>query len=43
MEILAPPDDDARHAIEQRLADILDAVHAGDLHRLASYHLDSPK
>jgi ketosteroid isomerase-like protein len=40
---MAKPDDDARRAIERRLADILDAVHAGDLQRLAGYHLDSPK
>jgi hypothetical protein len=40
---MAKPDDDARRAIEHRLADILDAAHAGDLQRLASSHLDSPK
>ena len=43
MEFKAKHDDDASRAIERRLADILDAVHAGDLERLASYHLDSPK
>jgi ketosteroid isomerase-like protein len=43
VEIMAPSDDDARRAITHRLADILDAVHAGDLQRLAGYHLDSPK
>ncbi len=43
MEIMAQSDDDARRAIEQRLVDILDAVHAGDLQRLAQYHLDSPR
>jgi ketosteroid isomerase-like protein len=43
VEIMAQSDDDARRAIGQRLVDILDAVHAGDLQRLANYHLDSPK
>ena len=43
MEIMASTDGDARRAIERRLVDILDAVHAGDLRRLAGYHLDSPK
>jgi hypothetical protein len=32
-----------RRAIEHRLADISAAAHAGDLQRLASSHLDSPK
>ncbi|MFD2091452.1 nuclear transport factor 2 family protein [Blastococcus deserti] len=43
MESKAQRDDDARRAIEHRLVDILDAVHAGDVQRLASYHLDSPR
>ena len=43
MDVLAQSDAAACRAIESRLADILDAVHAGDLRRLAGYHLDSPK
>ncbi len=42
MDVLAQPYDVECRAIERRLADILDAVHAGDLERLAGYHLDSP-
>jgi ketosteroid isomerase-like protein len=37
------PDDMARRAIERRLDEILAAVHAVDMERLAGYHLDSPK
>lgn len=43
MDVIAQPFDDAVRAIEGRLADILGAVHAGDLERLASYHLYGPK
>lgn len=43
MDVVTQPFDGARRAIERRLADILDAVQAGDLERLTSYHLDSPK
>jgi ketosteroid isomerase-like protein len=43
MDVIAQPYEDACRAIEHRLADILDAVHADDLERLAGYHLDSPK
>jgi ketosteroid isomerase-like protein len=43
VNVIAQSDDEACGAIGRRLADILDAVHAGDLERLAGYHLDSPK
>ena len=43
MDAIGKPYDEVRGAVERRLADILDAVHAGDLERLAGYHLDSPK
>jgi hypothetical protein len=43
VDVIAQPYDDACRAIESRLADILDAVHAGNLERLTSYHLASPK
>jgi hypothetical protein len=41
--IVGQSDDDARRAIERRLADVQDAVHAGHLQRLAGYQLDKPK
>ncbi|MGY1722233.1 nuclear transport factor 2 family protein [Blastococcus sp. SYSU DS0533] len=43
MDVRVQPHDEASRAIARRLAEILDAVHAGDLERLAGYHLDSPK
>lgn len=43
MDIVEQPYEESRRAIQQRLDDILAAVEASDMHRLRSFHLDSPK
>ncbi|WP_219412469.1 nuclear transport factor 2 family protein [Pseudonocardia nigra] len=43
MDTIEEPFEDARRAIGQRLDEILAAVDAGELDRLAGFHLNSPK